>query len=352
MAGPNRRGARNLIAELLSIGPSFSFFQAVRVIALQHKNEVRAPVPEGLRFASKLSLSFPASQIDCVTLRTCPTDQQPEPESSGCNATRIAVNFMGLVGPSGVLPTTYTELLIDRRNQFRDASGHAFLDIFTHRAVSLYYAAWSKYRFYIPYERGDPDGFSRNVLDIVGMGLRHLRRRLNPDEDGVPELLLIHYAGLLSRRPVPATNIEAVIKGFFGISARIEQFAGQWMTLPEHERSVLRAGRNCALGRNSYLGERIWDRQTKMRLHLGPLDARQFDRFLPGREELHALQELIRFCTGLMLDCEITLILNRDDVPSPVLQTTKPLPRLGYTLWLNSRPSIKVADDVRFTLIK
>ena len=352
MATTSRRGTRNLIAELVAKGSSFCFFQAARLIALGQKTKNNFLLPDNLRFSSKLSLSFPASQIDRVVLHSNQEEQQRDSLISTSNTTEVRVNFMGLVGPSGVLPTSYTELLIDRRNQFRDASAHAFFDIFTHRAVSLFYAAWSKYRFYITYERGDTEGFSRNVLDIVGVGLHHLRRRLTPGHSALPELLLIHYAGLLSQRPIPASNIEALIRGFFGVNARVEQFAGHWILLPVDEQGALIAGRNCSLGKNSFLGERMWDRQTKMRLHLGPLDADQFSRFLPGNEEFVALQELVRFCTGLTLDCEITLNLKRESIPLPLLQTGPLPPRLGRSLWLNSRPPVENAGNARFTLLR
>lgn len=353
MVSPGRRSARDLTGELVADGPRFSFFQAVRLLALGQGRRTSDSIPHGLRFLSKLSLSFPASQIDRVTFRA-PLAQQPsEHAHAESHPMEMSVNFMGLVGPAGVLPTAYTELLIDQRNRFRDGTGHAFLDIFTHRAISLFYAAWRKYRFYIPYEAGHEDGFSRNLLDIVGVGLRHMQRRLKPDDGGVPDLFLIHYAGLLSQRPIPAVNIEAVVRGFFGVDARLEQFVGQWVTLPEHEQSALINGRQCALGRNSFVGERIWDRQNKIRLRLGPLDAGKFSRFMPGRDEIRALQELVRFCSGLTLDCEITLVLKRDDIPAPILRTTADSPpRLGYGLWLNSRTPANDADDVRFTLLK
>lgn len=352
MASQGRRGARNLVAELFAEGPRFGFFQAVRLLALGREDSNARTIPAGLRFSSKLSLSFPASQIDRVALRRPSAEKQPPSGHADGGATEVSVNFMGLLGPSGVLPTAYTELLIDRRNHFRDRTGHAFLDMFTHRAVSLFYAAWRKYRFYLPFEAGEQDGFSRNLLDIVGVGLRHMQRRLSPDDGGVPDLFLIHYAGLLSQRPIPAVNIEALVKGFFGVEARLEQFTGQWIKLPEQEQSALISGRNCVLGRTTFIGERIWDRQNKMQLRLGPLNAEQFSRFMPGRREILALQELIRFSSGLTLDCEIKLVLERDDIPRPALQTKQSPPRLGYSLWLNSRPPTGDAEDIRFTLLK
>lgn len=370
MASTGRRSARDLIAEILAEGPRFGFFQAVRLLALGRRTSCAArAVPDSLRFLSKLSLAFPASQIDRVArrlptpkdARTATTGDEREDGESGAVTTDSAresmdmtVGFMGLVGPSGVLPVAYTELLIDRRNQFRDGTAHAFLDMFTHRSVSLFYEAWRKYRFYVPHEAGHSDGFSRNILDVIGLGLHRLQHRLQAPGGGVPDLFLIHYAGLLSQRPIPPVNIEAIVRGFFGVEARLEQFVGQWMKLPENEQSALINNRDCILGQSSFLGERIWDRQNKMRLRLGLLDGRQFARFMPGQQEVNALRELIRFCSGLTLDYETTLVLKRDHIPPPTLRSTQEesCPRLGYTLWLKSQPSLRDPDDVRFALLK
>jgi len=231
MASSGRRSTRHLADEIRTNGQRFRFFQAVRLLALSDTTETsKSPIPASLRFASPMSLSFPASDIsDVVPLRPhqragkneVGIDARDEiPAESNADedpALEMTVNFMGLTGPSGVLPVSYTELLIDQRNQYRDTTGHAFLDMFTHRAVSLFYRAWRKHRFYLPYEAGNPDGFSRNLLDIVGVGLSHLQKRLQSSGGGVPDRFLIHYAGLLSKKPIPAANIAALVHGYFGV---------------------------------------------------------------------------------------------------------------------------------------
>lgn len=365
MARADRRSARDLVKEIESDGPRFRFFQAVRLLALSAGEERdKTPIPATLRFSSPLSLAFPASEIHAVDVRR---DKAPDkhvssehpattglrtgsPSTEPAGQMNISVAFMGLTGPSGVLPTSYTELFIDRRNQFRDKTGHAFLDMFTHRAVSLFYQAWRKFRFYVPYEAGNADGFSRNLLDIAGVGLRHLQQRLSADGQGIPDRFLIHYAGLLSQKPVPPVNIAALVRGFFGVEARIESFVGQWMTLPASEQSAL-DGHPCVLGQNAFVGERLWERQNKIRLELGPLDRKQFANLLPGRAGLPALRELIQFCVGLTLDCDVTLIVKRDEIPDPVLCSASDAPRLGYSLWLNSHAPREYARDASFSLL-
>ena len=363
MASTSRRSTRHLVKEIKANGPRFRFFQAVRLLALSSEKTAggRAAIPAPLRFGSSLSLALQPSDITEVTERCAPRPQaeeeSSEKESDALSATpntealAMTVGFMGLTGPSGVLPVPYTELLIDRRNQFHDNAGHQFLDLFTHRAVSLFYQAWRKHRFYLPYEAGNTDGFSRNLLDIVGVGLRHLQQRLLASGNGIPDRFLIHYAGLLSQKPISAVNIAALVRGYFAVDAEMEQFVGQWMQLPTHEQSAL-DGRPCYLGQNTFVGERLWDRQTKARIKLGPLNKEQFEQFMPGQPGLTALRELIQFCVGFTLDCDVLLILQRQDIPPPSLATTQTIfPRLGYNLWLNSQPPHQDADDVSFTLL-
>ena len=105
------------------------------------------PHAEAVRFRARISLSFPPSSI--YELRK-PTSSLPVPV--------MVQAFMGLTGPSGVLPRHYTELLYKIEREFRTPEKHAlrdWFDLFNHRLVSLFYLAWEKYRFYVPFERGN-----------------------------------------------------------------------------------------------------------------------------------------------------------------------------------------------------
>lgn len=303
-------------------------------------------MPANVRFGTSLSLAFPASEIQAV--------DEYRPEDAGespATELHMTVGFMGLTGPAGALPTSYTELLIERRNHYRDTAAHGFLDIFSHRAISLFYQTWRKHRFYFPYEARQGDRFSRQLLDLFGLGLPHLQGRLRKEGAGIPDTFLIHYAGLLSRKPMSAANIAAVVRAYFSLDAHLRQYVGQWVEIPLNEQSTL--GKNtCDLGESAVLGERTWDRQTKIRIELGPLSRQQFSDFMPGQSGLAALKELVHFCLGHSLACDVRLVLRKDEVPPPLLGTaqTSP-PALGYNLWLNSRPPASNPEDTEFSLL-
>ena len=90
------------------------------------------PHEEIVRFRSRVALDFPASEIHEIN--------ETVDAKTGDERLEMLVNFMGMVGVSGVLPQPYTDLVLDRI-RYRDTAMWSFLDIFTHRAVSMFYRA-------------------------------------------------------------------------------------------------------------------------------------------------------------------------------------------------------------------
>ena len=134
----------SLEERLYEEGFAFDFFQAVRVLErLETKRRpigyAGPPSAEGCALRALLSLSFPPSAVYEVER---PTAALPLPA--------MTVTFLGLTGPSGVLPRHYTELLLRLDREAKGPEKHAlrrWLDLFNHRLLSLFYRAWEKYRF-------------------------------------------------------------------------------------------------------------------------------------------------------------------------------------------------------------
>ena len=349
MASPFWRKPRDLIAELTWDAPRFGFFQSVRLLALDARYygaQRNGQLPARLRFRTETSLGFPASEVH----RYRPVDPDAPAEEQEQARDELTVNFMGLTGPSGALPHPYTELLIERRMLYRDLGLHAFLDLFSHRAIALFYSAWRKYRFWLAAEDKEPEGFTRNLLDLAGVGLGSLRERIGKEEtDGLDESMFAFYAGLLSQKPLSAQAMVTVIEGFFGVPAKLEQFVGQWIEVPEHEQTML-GGEVCELGLSAFVGDRMWDRQTKIGLRLGPMRRQKFDRLLPGNAGARALRSLVHFMVGHGLSCDVTLALDRRDVPMPELDGDTLL--LDGNIWLNSETPGHDPDDMHYRLLQ
>ncbi len=354
---------------LFEEGFAFDFFQAVRLLerlypARRSIGRGGPPGAEQVRFRAHLSISFPPSPIyDLVKI--------PEPRPH-----EMTIAFMGLTGPSGVLPRHYTELLLRIHRFDKHQEKHAlrdWFDLFNHRMIALFYRAWEKYRFHIPYERGDafrddPDAFTNALFSYIGLGLPRLRHRLRvavreEHEEEVREktlakiddLGLLHFAGFLAHRPRNVVSLQAMLQDFFGLPVEIRQFQGQWLYLDRTNQSRLGGDdANNSLGVNALAGERIWDIQSKFRVRLGPLNYARFCEFMPDRtpvaqrKALFLLNHLIRLYAGPELEFETQLILRRQDVPQCELSEGTGLgPRLGWNTWICSQtPANDVEDAV------
>jgi type VI secretion system protein ImpH len=325
---PVGRSESGLVDILFREGYRFEFFQAVRLLERLYPTrkpigQHELPKEEVVRFHTHVSMAFPASELYDVTPSQTP-DAPP---------TDMWVTFMGLAGSLGVLPRQWTQLLSDPSQKAQTASLRAFLDIFNHRLISLFYRAWEKYRFPIAYERRGQDTFSQYLYCLIGMGTAGLQRRLAIDDQ-----ILLYYAGLLSQRPRSTSALEGVLQDYFDVPVEVEQFTGQWFLMNVDALTSLGAGgQNNQLGVNAALWERIWDPQARFRVKLGPLTYDQFRDFLPTSDAYRHVVELTRFFVGEELSFEVQPVLRADEVPWCALGVNQSL-RLGWGMWLKTQP--------------
>lgn len=319
---------------------TFAFFQAVRL--LERLRPERAPVgeygdpgAEAVRFGVPPTLAFPASEIQLLELR------EDSPAA-------MKVNFLGAIGPQGVLPHEYT-LLVAERLRSRDAALADFLDMFHHRLLSLFFLAWRKYRFAAAREDQRADLLGEHVLDLMGMGMRG-QRPLLP----FPTEALISRAGLFIPQPRGAAALQQLIQDFFAVPVAVEQFVGGWYPLVTDDRCVVSDEEEDPanqLGRGAVAGDEIWDQQAKVRIRLGPLERAQYDAFLPEGSAHQPLAALLRFYSHDQYEFEVQLVLAADDVPGVRLGADEAdAPRLGWSSWIRSQPRAQIADETILTL--
>jgi type VI secretion system protein ImpH len=314
------------VAEALDREPyRFDFFQAVRLLTRMRPEREPVgrfanPADEVARFAANPAVAFPASQIQSLERR----DDAPA---------RMAVNFMGLIGPLGVLPLPYSHLAIERLRA-KDGALRDFFDLFHHRIISLFYQAWEKYRFAVPFERGDAETFSRHLLALVGLGTPGLENRQE-----VPDQTLLFYAGMLSGHARSAEGLRQVLTDYFQVPVEVEQFVGAWYPVEEDSRCELGTDEDYSgqLGLGAVVGDEVWDQQSRIRLRLGPLTMEEYQGFLPGGAAHRRLRSLATFYLGGEVDVEVQLVLKRRDVPACELHGADgPGPQLGWTAWVKN----------------
>lgn len=309
---------------------TFGFFQAVRL--LERLGSDRAgvggfddPAEEVVRFSSNPDIAFPASEIQAL-----------DPAQGG--PARMTVNFMGLVGPQGVLPLEYSQLVVERQRA-RDDSLRDFLDIFQHRMVSLFYRAWRKQQFGVAYEVDAEAALGRFISALVGFGAT--------GATGFRADALPYYAGLLLPQQRSAIALEQLITDYFDVPAAIVQHVGAWHSVAVADQCSLDdQGDSSRLGIGAVAGDEVWDQQTRARVRIGPLSRQQYDDFLPGGAAHDALRELTRFFSHDQLEFELQLVLARDDVTGIVLGGAPAAAQpLGWTTWISTRTPSRDPDE-------
>ncbi len=350
MAAPSRRSDAPLSEGLLGEACRFDFFQAVRLI---HRlfpppgakdprsgrvGEDEEPARESVRFRAVQSSSFPSSGVLGLRPRA-----ERRPGGRPRMGLEMLVSFLGLTGPSGVLPHHYTRLLIDRARE-KDFSLQDFLDLFNHRLISFFFRAWEKYRFAPAYERagledrGGEDLFTRSLYCLTGLGTGGLRGRLE-----VADQSFLYYGGLLAGSRRPALALGRLLSDYLDLPVEVLQFQGRWLPIDRPDRTGLSSSVaprwNHRLGRTAVLGEQSWDIESKFRLRVGPLSFEEYRRFLPSGDGFRPLGELTRFYAGPELDFDVLLTLRAEETPPLRLASSEGFePRLGWTTWLTSRP--------------
>ncbi|MDR1075791.1 MAG: type VI secretion system baseplate subunit TssG [Xanthomonadaceae bacterium] len=358
MRTTKRRIGLGVAQQLLRSPHRFQFFQALRILEhlfVRQGVRVEDVLDKRVRFHNSLSLSFPASEIESIDSystddvrldREAAIEHAVSMESVG--KVHLTPAFSGLLGISGVLPLHYTEMLAQREIYERDRTARAFLDIFNNRALALHYQAWKKYRLGVQYELDRRERFLPLILALSGLGMRALRDQFVDGHGDIHDQAIAHFAGGMRQRPVSADFLQRLLSDYFVADIRVEQFVGAWYPVPESARTRLGTG-NARLGSSALAGGRVWQRDLRMRLWIGPLRKRQFDDFLPGGQAAKALAKWLTLLTGACLEYEVRLILRAEDVIGAGLDAQDGA-RLGWDSYLASRPETQERSDTRYTI--
>lgn len=264
----------------------WSFYQNVRRLLQRYRPGGKIPgkPDEVVQFTSVLTLDAPAQEV--VTLK------QPE---EGSEQYRMAVHHFGLLGTHGALPLRYTEWLIDSRYRYGDEAAQAFLDIFTHRLLSLRFQAWQKYRLYIGTERQLQVFFPAVISALTGQFAVN---------GSLP--VAANCVGLLATPARSLLNLQHLLCREFSLPVEVIPFQGCWRTIEPTHRCRLGSSR---LGMAPMLGAVYRGVQSCFLIRLGPLSIHQRSHFMPGNLSHSRLMALVRLFSGPALTFSLELLV-------------------------------------------
>lgn len=357
MLATKRRFEPSVIQRLLDEPYRFQFFQAVRMLELWLKrNGVphESAVADYLRFKNTVSLNFPPSEIEALAAEAkelLDTDHAllDALQNDELQHINLTPSFMGFLGGSGTLPSHYTERIAGHLLYEKDESPKAFLDTFSNRSVALFYEAWRKYRLEFKYELEGKDRFLPLLLSLAGLGHSSLQGRMNENGQGVLDETIGFYSAALQSRPPSAAYIQRVLEEYFAVPVVIKQFIGCWYAVP-HEQQTMLGGNNAILGSAAMVGARVWQRDLRLGMTIGPLCKKDFIAFLPGGKAAIALEKMLAMFSSLCLEYEVQLVLRADEVSGASLASDRIGGQLGWDTFLATKTELEDRADVRYEI--
>lgn len=324
---PSAQALDELLAAVRHEPWAYDFFALLRRLDALRPAQPRTgyamrPGQELLRLSQVPELNFAPAPLDHLEFRP---DAPP----------RLGVRFFGLLGPNGPMPLHFTEFVRERRHNHGDSAAAHFLDIFHHRMLTLFYRAWAQNQPVVHADRPQDDRFMVWLGALAGTPGRRPTHVL-------PAQALAFQAGLLSLRTRPPEALARVLRQYFKVPVEVIGNAPQWLVLADDDRSALGHARNrperarqpgARLG-HAIAGDRVWDRQYRLRVRLGPLPRSGYMAFLPGGAQWPALLEWLDLLIRPELQWELELVLADADRPPPRLSRGV---HLGVSSWLAPR---------------
>ena len=310
------------------------------------------PSDEPVRFTALRGSRHPDAELGGAT--------RAAPGKRDGGQVRLEAAFMGLTGPMGVMPDHYTELVV-ARDRARDAAFGQFLDLFNHRAISLFYRAWAKYR--LPVAFGETSGsladpVSRALAALAGLNGAGPGSGAGPGGDAPIDPRILGAAGLLARRVRSPDALRRTLATLYGLPVAVIELRPRRIRIAPEERTRLGggqmrgrapAGAFARLAADAVLGEATTDVAGRFRVTIGPLDRARFDAFFtPDGLHRHIVAS-IRQVAGATVDFDLQLILAKDAVPRARLAAGAArldgAARLGQTSWLLHGPATRDRAD-------
>lgn len=272
---------------------SYSFYQITKIVELVQKeqSDLANISAQKLLFTSSPSMGFAATDVSGFTVH----EDHLELEST----------FLGLIGSQSPLPNFFLDELAinDDRSVSKD-----FLGLFNHRALSILYDGWKKYRYHEAYLPGAKDKISHCLFSLIGLGSDTLRQ-----ESELSWCKMLSYIGLITSRSRSQEVLNAVVSHYFSVNTSIEEWVLRYVDIAKEQQTGLGV-QNCKLGETTLLGAQIQDRSSKFIITIHDLDVSKFMDFLPFGKEHLVLKKVVQLMLRTQMAYDINLEIRANEI--------------------------------------
>jgi len=289
-------------------------------------------------FEVDADLSFPPSDVGYAGI-----------DGDGDGAT-VRLPVMNLLGSSSPLPIGFSDHIARGRP---DADLYAdFLSILQNRLHSLWMDAYRKNALWggggavakkvfgaltgLSAETGDqmPPPHIRDCGCADVAGANRVRQPSSKRNAGFLEFALAGFWPLLNRTR-SAQGLKELLSAVFGdIPIYIEGNAGRWAAVS----NARPLGGGARLGKNAAVGTRVYDKTSKFRVTVGPLDYRTYEAFMPDGSFRRLINEVVSVYLNEPVICEIAVTCKLRDLPMARLggERTDGINKIGRTAVLGT----------------
>ena len=260
---------------------------------------------------------------------------------------RVEVEVLGLLGPEGAMPLHMTRWIMARQSDrwFSEGNGVTadttfldFVNMLQHRQLAFFWRAWADQRPEVGIEHAGGGRIMAMLEAVAGIGLPGIRQANRRSAD--PDLAL-RQATSLGHQVNGVERLTGYLADLLHMPVRLREFVGHWLEIPTPLQT--RLGRaHCGLGKGAMIGARVFQRQDRAELTLGPLSLSRYLALIRDGKALAAVRTAIRFVAGTDVEYDLRLVLASDEVPEPRIGQVA----LGLGTWLGGRGD-KPADDWR-----
>ncbi|MFM2478727.1 type VI secretion system baseplate subunit TssG [Celerinatantimonas sp. MCCC 1A17872] len=333
MESNDRRSSSDVVDDLLNNPKSYSFYQAIRLLRLHTHNMTGEALEsfyhDQLRVRPQLSLGFPATDL---------TDLFTKEQGNKNVQFLIEATFMGLYGASSPLPTIYTEELLSEFSEDRSVT-RDFIDIVNNDYYIQFFKVWSRSRLMIKTVEERDERWGEWLNCLLGYGNSSTR------ESFPQECRQLRHIGLLTQYPRSALGLQTYLRDFLGISTVfINQCVLSIEKIPSEQRFCLGVQANC-IGEQSWLGEELQGRMSKIEIVISELRSEQFLNLLPGEKLAKEIDNIVKSYLLEPIQYDLCLRL-KADVASVAELGANQWSSLGKDTWSFSFDHLKDAGVV------
>lgn len=259
-----------------------------------------------------VSLKFDTNAIDKIKVKN--------------NKLYISINGIGLLSINSPLPKHLIEYIFERTYLYGDKSWFDFINFLQSRSLFLFYKSWEFSQIFNSLDHSRSGYFNQFIASLIGLNTTS-NAKYRKYVDFYDKL---YFSGFYLSKAKSAKNISKILSMYFSVPVLIEENFGTWHTVDKESRTSIGKS-NFTLADGLLIGDKIFDKQSKFRIVLGPIDFETYKLFLKNNLNYHKLKDWMDFLAFSDFDWDCQLILLKEQVPSLFLNTTN---QLGLTTWL------------------